>query len=229
VAGAVVKLRDSGRRAVSDTAGNFVLHGVAPGSHPWTISRMGYARWEESSEVEDGDEFTIALLARPEVLEGIRAVASQLDHRRLTSSVAVETVDRVTLQLAASPSALELLHDHMNVTGVHCPTTSIIVNNGSSNTGTGRQITRTTNIRAGAIPDDPGDRGCAWVRGQLLRPVVFVDEQRMNGGLSDLSNYRPQDLFTVEAYAGGRMIRVITVPYAERMARGRAAIRPLSF
>ncbi|HYH80370.1 MAG TPA: carboxypeptidase-like regulatory domain-containing protein [Longimicrobium sp.] len=227
VSGALVELRDTDRRAVSDTAGGFVMRGVPTGTHPWTISRLGYAKWEETEQVEEGDEFTIALLPRPEMLEGIRAVASQLDHRRLTSGVAVRSVDHVTLARATAPSALEAVKDYLDVTGIHCPTTRLSSNNNTPTTGS--VITRTTNTRAGAIQDDPGDRGCAWIRGQMLRPVVFVDEQRTNGGLTDLANYRPQDLYTVESFSGGRMIRVLTVAFAERVARRRAQIRPLSF
>jgi hypothetical protein len=198
VAGAVVELRGTGRRALSDSAGSFVLHPVAPGTYQWAISRMGYADWEESSEVADGDEFTIALLARPGLLEGITAVASQMEHRRLASGVAVQTLERTPLRLSAAPTAFEVVHD-LGVMGVPC-----------------RQSMT-------------GEPNCAWVRGELVPVLVYVDEQRASGGLSDLLIYRPQDLFTIESYAGGRMIRVLTVPFAERVARGRAALMPLAF
>ncbi|HEU4559437.1 MAG TPA: carboxypeptidase regulatory-like domain-containing protein [Longimicrobium sp.] len=199
VAGAVVELRDVGRKAVSDSTGWFVLQRVPRGTHEWRISRIGYAAWEESTEVDEGDEFTIALLARPEVLEGITAIASQLTHRREAAGVAVRTVDSNTLRLAGSPSAFEVVHDRLGVAGVQCP---------NVNTGT---------------------HSCAWVRGELMPVMVYVDEQRMPGGLEDLRNYVPQELFTVESYDGGRMIRVITVWFAERLARGRTHLMPLSF
>lgn len=199
VRGAVVELRDVGRKAVSDSAGRFVLQRVPRGTHEWRISRIGYAAWEESTEVDEGDEFTIALLARPEVLEGITAITSQLLHRREASGMAVRTVDGNTLRLAGSPSAFEVVHDRLGVAGVQCP-----------------------NLNAGT-------HSCAWVRGELTPVTVYVDEQRMPGGLEDLRNYVPQELFSVESYAGGRMIRVITVWFAERLARGRASLMPLSF
>ncbi|HEX9939056.1 MAG TPA: carboxypeptidase regulatory-like domain-containing protein [Longimicrobium sp.] len=199
IVGAVVELRDVRRKAVSDSAGRFVLQRVPRGTHQWVISRIGYAAWEENTEVDDGDEFTIALLARPEVLEGITAVASQLTHRREGSGMAVRTLEGSTLRFSASPSVFALVHDRLGVAGVPCPN------------------------------DETGTHSCAWIRGELTPVVVYVDEQRANGGLQDLNNYVPQELFAVESYAGGRMIRVITVPFAERIARGRASLLPLSY
>lgn len=199
VGGAVVELRDVGRKAVSDSTGRFVLPRVPRGTHEWVITRIGYAAWEESTEVDEGDEFTIALLARPEVLEGITAIASQLTHRREASGMAVQTIDSNTLRLSASSSVFQLVHDRLGVAGVPC-----------------------ANINSGA-------HMCAWVRGELTPVAVYVDEQRASGGLEDLQNYLPQELYSVESYAGGRMIRVITVYFAERLARNRATLMPLHF
>jgi len=230
VAGALVQLRDTRYRAVSDSAGNFVLHRVAPGSYPWVISRLGYARWEEDAEVADGDEFTISLLARAETLAGITAVASQMEQRRLTSGVSVRTVDRTALRLSTAPSVLELVKDHLGVGGIHCPPWLTDVDTRApASSGGGKFLNRSTSTRLAAVTDDPGDRACAWVRGGLIKPVVYVDEVRTNGGLSDLASLRADDLFIVESYAGGRMIRVVTMSYADRVARGRATLTPVSF
>jgi hypothetical protein len=230
VAGALVQLRETRYRAVSDSAGNFVLHHVAPGSYPWVITRLGYARWEEDADVAEGDEFTISLLARAESLAGITAVASQMEQRRLTSGVSVRAVERTTLRLSTAPSVLELVRDHLGVGGIHCPPWLTDVDTRApASSGGGKFLNRATSTRLAAVNDDPGDRACAWVRGGLIKPTVYVDEVRTNGGLSDLASYRAADLFTVESYAGGRMIRVITMAYAERVARGRATLMPVSF
>lgn len=237
VEGALVELRNLGRRAVADSSGRFTFARVPSGTHQWVISRVGYARWEESTEVEDGDEFTIALLARPQVLEGITAVASQLQHRREVSGVAVRTLERTTLRMSAAPSAFEMVGDHLGIKAVPCPPDP---NSGADERNNNRP--RRGNEEAprrndpgpnqrGTQPakNDQNDAACAWIRGALTRPVVYIDEQRANGGLGDLLNVRPQDLFILEAYSGGQMIRLITVPYAERVARGRADLMPLSF
>lgn len=196
VEGAMVALDDVGSRALADTAGSFVLQNVPTGEHDWVISRVGYARWQESAEVAEGDEFTIAVLPRPEVLEGITAVASQLETRRRASGESVRALDGDLLRLSGAPTAVQLVHDQLGLSTTPCP-------------GTGE-------------PD------CSWVRGELVKVAVFVDEQPV-GGMSALASYRPQDLYTVEAYAGGQMLRVITHWYAERLARRRASLTPIHF
>jgi len=237
VPGALIELRDLGLRAYADSAGEFTFQRVPPGSHEWVISRIGYAKWDESTEVEDGDEFGIALLARPQVLEGITAVASQLSQRRANSGVAVQTLEKTTLRMTAAPSAFELVHDHLGVAPVPCPTEQLARR--QNNTGDGgnsqnggepnRNAGNRTRVGSGPSNGDAGDVACAYIRGNLRRPVVYIDEQRANGGLVDLLNLRPAELYIVESYSGGSMIRVITDQYAERVARGRAQILPLRF
>lgn len=239
VPGALVELRDLRVRAFADSAGNFAFERLPPGTHQWVISRLGYAKWDESTEVEDGDEFSIALLARPQVLEGITAVASQLSQRRATSGVSVHTIERTTLRLTAAPSAFELVHDHLGVAPVPCPTQQLARrqdssgqsgDHGNDNGGDSNpNAPNRTRVGSGPSNGDAGDLACAYVRGNLRRPVVYIDEERANGGLVDLLNLRPQDLYIVESYAGGSMIRVITDVYAEMVARNRAPILPLRF
>ncbi|HKP77033.1 MAG TPA: carboxypeptidase regulatory-like domain-containing protein, partial [Longimicrobiaceae bacterium] len=82
IADAVVRLTDNGPMAVSDSTGRFVLRGVGPGTHPWQISRIGYATWNEDVAAEAEDEFTIRLLPQPEVLEGLVVLADRFRDRR---------------------------------------------------------------------------------------------------------------------------------------------------
>ncbi|HEV7587841.1 MAG TPA: carboxypeptidase-like regulatory domain-containing protein [Longimicrobium sp.] len=201
VEGAVVELRDARRKAAADSSGVFWLHAVGSGTHHWVISRLGYAAWEEDVEVEDGDEFTIRLLPRPEVLEGITALASRLQLRRQSSGVTTRVLDRGEIKLSASPDVADLVHSRLGLAGVPCP----------------------------AFAGTEGERTCAWVRGELIPVAVFVDEQRLPGGLSDLNFYVPQEVFTIESFYGGAMVRVITDTFAARLARGEVSLLPLRY
>jgi len=201
VEGAVVELRDARRKAAADSTGVFALHAVPPGMHHWVISRLGYAAWEEDMEVEDGDEFTIRLLPRPEVLEGITALASRLQLRRQSSGVTTRALERDEIKLSASPDVAELVHSRLGLAGVPCP----------------------------AVAGTEGERTCAWVRGELIPVAVFVDERRLPGGLSDLSFYLPQEVYTIESFYGGAMVRVITDTFAARLARGEVSLLPLRY
>jgi hypothetical protein len=220
VARAVVELRDVSRKVLSDTAGRFVLRGIAPGTHQWVITRLGYASWDESTEVAEGDEFTVGLLPRPEMLEGITVVTSQLETRRRASGLMVRTVDHDALRLSAAPSMLEVVGDYLGVRGRPCGP------DGQTSPRPGPEIVPgEAQPGAGAGPE----RKCAIVRGELIEPDVYVDERRATNSLADLENYLPENIYTVESYRGGDMIRVITVGFAEQLARGRVVLLPLSF
>lgn len=197
VEGAVVELRDVRRKAAADSTGTFVLRAVAPGEHHWVISRLGYAAWEEDMEVADGDAFTVRLLPRPEVLEGITAIASRLQLRRQSAGVMVRALERNEIKLSAAPDVAGLVRDRLGVSGVPCP-------------------------GAEAEPS------CAWVRGELIPVLVYIDERRAPGGLADLTYYLPQEIYSVEAYYGGAVIRVITDTFAARLARGEVTLMPLA-
>jgi hypothetical protein len=202
VRGAVVDLRDVRRKAVTDSTGAFVLHDVPPGNHHWFVTRLGYATWDEESEVEEGDEFTIRVLERPEVLEGITASVSLIKLRRLSAGVAVRVLEQDQVGLSGAPSVFALVSDYLGVRGVPC--------------GHGGSL-------------DTGTRSCAWIRGELVPVAVYLDENRLAGGLDDLTNYLPQEIYLVESYYGGAMLRVLTNDFAARLARGRASLMPLRF
>ena len=201
VEGAVVELRDVRRKAAADSAGEFVVRGVVAGTHHWVITRLGYAAWEEDAEVADGDdEFTIRLLPRAEVLEGITAVADRLSLRRNASGVTVHTLERTDIKLTAATDALQLVGDRLALHAVPC-----------------------------AGEGATGGLSCAWVRGELIPVTVYIDEQRAVGGLGDLAYYLPQELYAIEVYQGGAMVRVITDTFAARLARGGATLLPLRY
>ena len=92
IAEAVVRLTDADALAVSDSAGRFVLR-VPGGTHPWAISRIGYSTWNEDVEAEAGDEFTIRLLPKPEVLEGLVVVGDRFRDRRAASGMSVRVLE----------------------------------------------------------------------------------------------------------------------------------------
>ena len=64
-----------------------------------------------------------------------------------------------------------------------------------------------------------GFGSCIYVRGQAQPISIFVDEVPAFGGLNQLSMYDPQEVFLIESYSQGRMIRVYTNEYMDRLAR----------
>lgn len=60
---------------------------------------------------------------------------------------------------------------------------------------------------------------CYLVDGEVVSPIVYINEVPVPGGMSDLESMWPQDLYLVEVYAQGAEIRVYTKPFMRRAAR----------
>jgi hypothetical protein len=52
-----------------------------------------------------------------------------------------------------------------------------------------------------------------------VQPVVYIDERRAFG-LEELEAYPTFDIYMVEAYDSGRMVRVYTNWFVQKLARG---------
>jgi hypothetical protein len=67
---------------------------------------------------------------------------------------------------------------------------------------------------------------CAATRGRAVAPTVFIDDIRAFGGMSELASYSPTEIERVEVYQRGAQVRAYTEGYVERVASGRARLRP---
>jgi hypothetical protein len=70
---------------------------------------------------------------------------------------------------------------------------------------------------------------CLIVRGRLTEPSVWVDEVPMSGGIDYLDTVHPYELYMVEVYAGGRVIRAYTNHFMERAAKTRLMPVPILY
>lgn len=190
--GAVVELPDHRLRATTGADGRFVLRGIPSGEQRWVIRRLGYARWEESTAVVDGDELVIVLLASPVALEAITVQADRLEHRREASGVSVEVIDRETILSSAVRNATELVRYR----AVRFPTVCAPMGgSGAPASSVGELCTMTRDARP-------------------QRVVVCIDE--VETSTDALSGYVPHDLYAIEAYDGGRVVRVYTTWFMEQ-------------
>lgn len=77
-------------------------------------------------------------------------------------------------------------------------------------------------LRGGVITAACGRSGsetCVRVRGQTIRPVVYLDEARLPGGMRDLAAYSAGEVARVEVLRRGTEIRVYTQRFVEWAAR----------
>lgn len=121
VAGALVTLRESGRRAIADEEGRFVFRDLREGGHTFVTGRLGYVENAEWSEVHEGDRLVVALLPRPIELEGVTALADVFRRRRLTVGFQSYAADRAQLLSSTASSTTEFLADRFQVRRVDCP------------------------------------------------------------------------------------------------------------
>lgn len=253
VPGAAVYLPEIRRGAVTDETGGFVLERVPEGEFQWRITRVGYASWEDSSPLKDEDWFTIRILPRPAVLQGIIAVADAFDARRRRVSVSVRAVERADIIRAVASNASQVLESAGGVDVVRCGGMDVVgsgtsnpranrldgvrrVMGGTSgqpasvNPVTGRPYVLEENVPSqvtGAQLQAPASgEECLMVNGQMLRPTVFLDDQP--SGIAELEGISPDELFLVEVYGRGEAVYVYTQRYVDQMARNRERPRAVT-
>jgi hypothetical protein len=247
LSGAVVYLPDLRRGAVTDESGGFVLEQMPEGEFRWRIQRLGYATWEADSPVQDGDWFTVRLLARPEVLAGITVVADAFEVRRSRVSTSVQVAERSDIIRAAARNGAEVLESVGGVDVVRCsgmsfatsPTTrpgrnplslgrSMGGGGGSPITGRAAPAEENpVNVTTGRpIMAPASDENCLLVNGQMLQPTVFLDEEPSSVAL--LATVSPAELHLVEVYARGEYVYVYTQGYVEQLARSGRRPRALA-
>jgi hypothetical protein len=192
VAGAVVELPDHRLRSLTDTAGTFALRGIPVGEHRWTIRALGYAPWEETTEVDDGERLTIRLMPHAIALETVRVRADRLERRRITSTQSTRVVQRREILTTPAASTLDLILYRALPMRVPCPG------------GPGGASS------AEAVP-------CTRFRGSVVRVRLCIDEQPAT--FDELVAYFREEIYAIESYGGGTttvpQVRVYTVAFVE--------------
>lgn len=81
VEAALVELPASGRTALSDATGAFLLRGLEPGRHAVVVRRLGFAEWRGEAEVRNGRTVRLAveLLESAVELQGVEVTADAID------------------------------------------------------------------------------------------------------------------------------------------------------
>lgn len=202
ISGATVEFPDLGRHVITNSDGAFALLDVPRGPVVVRVRHLGFADYDEEVDIaRETMTLTIALGARPVILEGITAHAysfgDRLKARRRRTGVSVRAIERDQLSLSTAGDALQALLD--------------------------RALLRRAGCRGGGGLDI-----CVWARGQSVLPTVYIDERRAFGGLTELETYRPEDLYAIEVYQGGRHVRAYTTWWIEMEGRrDRTALLPV--
>ena len=207
IADAVVVLEGHQPGTMTDSVGHFTLSGFPRGPQVLNIRQFGYL--ELTSTVlppELPDVLVeIPLVPAPIMLERVTLVVDHLatmtrriESRRRAAPVSVRAYDQERLVRSGAPDVFRFLLQQASIFPTLC--------------GASR----------------PGTFGlCVIRRGRPIKPSVFIDEFPALGGLDELSMYNPQDLYLIEVYSFGRVIRAYTYEFMERMAERPMALLPI--
>jgi hypothetical protein len=202
VVAAAVRLAPIGRATVTDSEGAFRMTDVPAGTYEWTVVAIGYVPLTQEVELADGDHFNIGLMPRPLMMEGVSVDVPRMERLLERRRRAAATSIRVFRQDQLLAAGAATVHD---------------------------LVTQRAMLRLCPVDDDlfGGLPECVLSRGRLIRPRVYVDERQAS--LIELYGYQPAEIYAVELWAGGQVVRVYTRQFAERLASGRASLRPRDF
>jgi hypothetical protein len=193
IAGAVVEISELNRRVISDQNGRFRLERVRPGTYGVLIRQLGYSPLVDAWTLKTGENrITAGLRPQPIVLKGIEVQANRFERRRKTAATTVTAFERPALLATGAPTAVDFILERGGIARTTCPQYSVAFATSTE---------------------------CVWVRGRAVAPTVYIDEMPAIGGLSQLSHYRPHELYMVEVYGHGRHIRAYTNWFIERVAK----------
>jgi hypothetical protein len=179
-------------RASSDPQGVFSIDDVPTGGYFLRVQALGYQSRYHVVDVAAPPR-TIELRLEPDsvVQRGVARFSGLLRGRRNYAAGINYAYGQDRLHYTAAPSATQFLELETSLFSVECTPESQAI---------------------GTI--------CIVARGgSIIEPRVFIDEIPIMAGLEVLRSYSPSELYMIEVFGGGSMIRVYTYPFMERMAR----------
>jgi hypothetical protein len=202
LAGAVVEMERSGRRAVADAEGRFSFGKLRTGARTFSVTHLGYQELVQPVEVTAvAGPLTFHLTPDPVLLEGITVKMDLLERRRNQVPYASWVYDRGEVARSTVPTMREFLESYAGVRPVPCG-------------GWG----------SAAASSFSGE--CVYSRGRPTKVSVYIDESPVFG-LESLALFRPSEVARVEVYRGGRHIRMYTAWFMEQVALGKRPLSPV--
>ncbi|MXW10062.1 MAG: carboxypeptidase-like regulatory domain-containing protein [Gammaproteobacteria bacterium] len=208
IPGAAVFVESENHGTLADSLGSFVAADVPPGPQLITVKQIGYhdkvIAFTATGRPED--VVTIPLMPKPFMMDGITAVASNIEtmedrmrSRRGDASAGrglIRAYDREALLASGAATGLDFVDDHTIVRMMPCP--------------------------AGEL-----EFFCIGRGSYVGAPWVYIDEIWQPEGLAALHRLSTSELYSVEVYFSGSEIRGYTYEFMERTARKPQALIPV--
>ncbi len=204
---------DLGKREVlTDSAGRFRFPDVAEGSVTLSAWQLGYGDREVQLAV--GGTMAparIALAPDPVKLRAITVMTDRFKGRRNAVPISVQAYDRKVLLASGEFNMREFLEYRGGMMARDCAGGEPGLGGGPFHSPFG------WSAGAGGL--------CVLVRGRWVEPQVWIDERPAFS--DELLNYAPAEIFLVEVYGRGRMIRAYTDWWVEN--GGKRPLEPIWF
>ncbi len=150
-----------------------------------------------------------------------KVVVSQLGFKTLVREVTIADSEPLILPLDPDPVLIkgidvqiDRLETRRRAVGVaaHAFARTELVNSAYVN------ASEFVRMRLAMFPCPSGRGTCMRHRGQIVAPIVYIDERRAFG-LEELEAYPMYDVYLVESYDNGRHIRIYTTWFMQNLAR----------
>jgi hypothetical protein len=197
-----------GRRTVlADQEGRFRVR-LRPGDYVVTTSHLGYGDRQLAVAVtpEASGPLLVELTPEPHLLEAVRVTVDRFARRRHMTAMSSQVLDRARLVTLGGGDVWHVIRGYAGL--------------GSAVPCGGRDIRTAGGGLGQRSPWYSGGDSCIFRRGQVMAPRFFIDDRVAFAGADELAGYLTSDIHHVEVYGRGEMIRVYTMAYVERVARG---------
>jgi hypothetical protein len=199
IGGAVVRIVELDRRAITDRNGFFSFDSIPEGMWTFEASGLGYETSREASVIRERSFLFIRLQQAPIEIEGVTvSVLQRLERRRLAAPARVIAWDREELEKVVAPDVGSFIRTRGIVQFVSC----------------GDEFSQ----------DDLPN--CYIGKGARKRLRLFIDDMEVMKaiGTSTLWAYDPRDLWSVEFIPLCAELRIYTRQFMELVESGRVRL-----
>lgn len=201
------------REVVTDTAGRFRVERVPDGPLTLSAEQLGFADRDLAITVAEGmGPVTIPLAPDPVRLQAITVMTDRFRSRRNAVPISVQAYDRKTLLGSGEFNLRDFLEYRGGMMARICSGGEPSVGGGPFGAVFGWNA-----MGGGGL--------CVLSRGQWLEPQVWIDERPAFS--DELTSYSPAEIYLVEVYGRGRMIRAYTNWWVE--STGKRPLDPIWF
>lgn len=206
------------RQVLTDSTGHFAFSTLPDGSALVEVRQLGYAARTLPVTIAAGmTPVAIALAPDPVLLRAITVMADRFRSRRDRSQFAVSAFERKDLATWANLSMRDFLLYRAGLASGSCPHSDGPTVGSSGGFGSSTGIDRGGSLQPTAFGQlGTGRMLCAQVRGELVEPSVWIDDH--HAFADELTQYKPGELFLIEVYDRGQVIRAYTTWWVAAMA-----------